>query len=75
MALVGTVLGFTMVSAVLGLAAMWSWLVFASGLNRMFALEAAIGSHGCWLDANIEANTRVPNSMPLGCPYSYRLPL
>jgi hypothetical protein len=35
--------------------------------RRKFTLEDAIGSHACSLEANIEANMRVTNGIPLGC--------
>jgi hypothetical protein len=48
-------------------------------LEQNVALEAAIGSHACSLEAleALEANKRVTNSMPLGLPLplSYRLAL
>jgi hypothetical protein len=39
--------------------------------ERNFALEDAIGSHAC----SLEASTRVTNAIPLGWSLSYRLPL
>jgi hypothetical protein len=40
-------------------------------LIRIFALEDAIGSHAC----SLEASKHVANSIPLGSPFSYRLSL
>jgi hypothetical protein len=41
-------------------------LMHGARFRQKFTLEDAIGSHACSLEANIEANTRVTNGIPLG---------
>jgi hypothetical protein len=49
-----------------------SWkAVYGARCSTEWTLEDAIGSHACWL----EANMRVTNGIPLGCSSSYRLAL
>ena len=43
-------------------------------VRRIVALEDAIGSYACSLEANIEANMRVTNGIPLGSTLLLPLP-
>jgi hypothetical protein len=62
---------FTMDSVVLGLAALGCGCCTVRVFRHKFALENAIGSPAC----SLEASMHVANDIPLGCSLSYRLTL